>query len=227
MFGQRREMWVAVSQRGVLPKPEQEFVLHSTNQLEWEQWMKETGSTALSGPCNAFISYSVQKGTAQAESGQRWDEGCGVAAKLDTAEEQNTLAASETWWWAWARLAVAELYKRLWMEDKRKGVWPGTESTGRKKHGFPNPGDRYWGSGAEPESPYQRKMCWRKRAVWLVRKMDWNSGEMAGEQKAVLGVARKGRKQGYTRGKEREMFMTGRKQVPLHWGSCKKSLQKA
>lgn len=133
MFGQRREMWVAVSQRGVLPKPEQEFVLHSTNQLEWEQWMKETGSTALSGPCNAFISYSVQEGTAQAESEQRWDEGCGVAAKLETAEEQNTLAAGETWWWAWARLAVAELYKRLWMEDKGKGVWPGTESTGRKK----------------------------------------------------------------------------------------------
>lgn len=42
MLGQRRERWVAGSQRGVLPQPEQEFVLHSTDQFECEQQMKET-----------------------------------------------------------------------------------------------------------------------------------------------------------------------------------------
>lgn len=57
-------------------------------------------------------------------------------------------------------------------------------------------------------------MFLRERAVCLVKKVDQSLGEMAGEQKTVLGVRGKGRKQGYTRGKAKEVAMTGRKPVP-------------
>lgn len=62
MFAQRREMWVAVFQKGQ-PQPEQEFVLHSTDHFECEQWLKLTTASLFGsgGLCNALFSWCASR----------------------------------------------------------------------------------------------------------------------------------------------------------------------